>query len=359
MLFENLSVDRIIIHEVHRRLDDKKAIPPIYGQQLLSLDAEAMGFFRDRVIAAMGSKSQSMEMDIVSPPGPGSSVEIACDLVAVKNDADFVLHSRRFADKLTAVQTRRDLPGGIVVVFTGQAGNPARKIAGVIKAETHSGFRHTANMQVQYLRDLFLGPQTKLYKVGVFTYSGPASAPALPGGWDATIYDNQMTSTNRDGAAQYFYESFLGCTLPQNSAQLTKKFFEGTREFINKIDIPDDQKADLFTGLYTYLKVDQSPTLELAVFSNQYLSRDLKDDYTTFMESRDFPTSAVPKDTSDIQSYLRRRRIKFSRDIQLIAPPDAFKDLVSVQTIEGKAEIGGDKPAWTQITIRDHIRDQT
>ena len=98
------------------------------------------------------------------------------------------------------------------------------------------------------------------------------------------------------------------------------------------------------TGLYTYLKVDQSSTVELATFSKQYLSDDLKEDYEAYMRSKSFPTNAVSKDTSDILSYLRKRRLKFSRDIQLIAPPDAFADLVRVRSIEGDADSSGKKP---------------
>jgi nucleoid-associated protein YejK len=355
MLFENLSVDRLIIHEVYRRRDDKQPIPPIYGGQLLQLDADAMGMFRDRVIAALGSQSQSMEM-AVSQYEQGSSIEIARDLVGASH-ADFVAGSRRFADKLVSAQAARNLPGGVLVVFSGQAGNPARQIIGVIKAETHSGFRRTTDMQVQYFKDLFMTPQTKLYKIGVFAYSGGSPIPPLPAGWTPLIYDSQMSSANRDGAAQYFYESFLGCTLPVNSAQLTKRFYEETRNFIKKVDVPEEQKSDLLTGLYTYLKVDQSPTVELATFSNQYLMPSLRDDYTAYMNSKAFPTNAVPKDTSDIQGYLRRRKLTFSRNIQLTAPPDAYQDLVRVQTLGGEDDDGNPMP-WTQITIRDRIRGQ-
>lgn len=357
MLFENLTVDRLIIHEVHRRLDDRKPVPPTYGGSLVQLEGEAMEFFRERVIAALGSQSQSMELTITPPTAAESAVEISRDLTAA-NDEEFVVSSRRFADKLTAVQTSRNLPGGVMVVFNGSAGNPARRIVGVIKAETHSSFRHTPKMQVEYLKDLFMGPQIKLYKIGVFAFSGADLAAALPTGWTATIYDNQMSSTKRDGAAQYFYESFLGCTLPMNSARLTRKFFEGTRDFINRIDVPDEEKADLFTGLYTYLKVDQSPTIELAAFSEKYLGRNLRDDYSMFMGQQGFPANAVAKDISDIQGSLRRRRLTFSRSIQFTAPPDAFDDLVRVQTIEGDPDKDGLKPTWTQITIRDRIRDQ-
>ena len=94
------------------------------------------------------------------------------------------------------------------MVFTGTAGNPPRQIVGVVKAETHSGFRHTSNLQVQYLKDLFMGPQTKLFKIGVFLYAGTTPAPPLPADWEAVVYDKQMTAKNRDGAANYFYEPF-------------------------------------------------------------------------------------------------------------------------------------------------------
>jgi hypothetical protein len=156
---------------------------------------------------------------------------------------------------------------------------------------------------VQYLKDLFLGPQTKLFKIGAFLYDGVTLPAAAPTGWEAVVYDKQMTPKNRDGAANYFYESFLGCTIPVNSAQLTRRFFEETRAFINLIDVPDEKKSDLLTDLYTYLKVDQSPTVEIAAFSNQYLGPELKDDYETFMQGKSFPTNAVSKDTSDIQAY--------------------------------------------------------
>ena len=137
------------------------------------------------------------------------------------------------------------------MVFSGTAGSPARGIVGIVKAETHSGFRHTPNLQVQYLKDLFKGPQTKLFKIGVFLYDGITASSAMPSGWEAVIYDKQMTPKNLDGGANYFYESFLGCMLPVNSAQLTRRFFEGTREFINAIDVSGEKTADLLTGLYT------------------------------------------------------------------------------------------------------------
>lgn len=358
MLFENLAVDRIVIHEVHRRLDNREPLPPTYGEKLLQLNSDAMTFFRDRVIAAVGSQSQSMQMTIVTPAMQGSAIEISSEVLGA-NDDEFLLQSRKFADRLTAVQTSRGLPGGILVVFRGKVGNPTRGYVGVIKAETHSGFRRTQSMDVQYLKDLFLGPQTKLYKIGIFVNISDKIGGAVTDDWTSTVYDSQMSATTRDGAAQYFYKSFLGCRLPEDGARLTKQFYEVTREFINKVGLPDDKKADLLTSLYTYLKVDQSPTIQTSSYSDKYLSTELKDDYASFMKSKSFPEHSIAKDISHVQGYLKRRKLHFARDIQLSAPPDAFKELINLKTIEGDIGPDGLKSTWTQITIRDRIREQT
>lgn len=357
MLFENLTVARIAVHDVHRRLDDKKPVPPTYGTGLIALNAEAMDYFVSVVVTAMGNQSQSMQMEISAPLAADAALTVSGDLLGC-DDPSFLQRSRAFADKLTSAQTRRDLPGGVLVVFDGTVGHPARRYVGIIKSETHRGLRHTSSDQVQFLKDLFLGPQAKLYKVGVFVWIDEQAANSKDG-WHSYVYDSQMSSSNRDGAAHYFYGSFLGCELPTNAAQLTKKFYEETRSFINKTDLPVEDKADLLTGLYTYLKVDQSPIVEVSAFAKNYMADDaLKDAYASFMRQKSFPGTAVLKDVSDIGSKLRRRRLSFSRNIQLTAPSEAFEDLVEVRSIQPPDGAVGTTEVWTQITIRDRIRDQ-
>lgn len=354
MLFENVSIKRIAVHDVHKRLDDKKEVPPTYGTALISLNDEAMDYFVGVVVTAMGNQSQSMQMDIVTPVAVSTAFS-ACGGLLQAGDADFLQQSKQFADMLTKAQTRRDVPGGVLVVFDGTVGYPARKFVGLIKAETHRGLRHASPNQVQFLKDLFLGPQAKLYKVGVYVCDDDAAD--APSGWSAYVYDSQMSAANRDNAAHYFYGSFLGCELPSNAAQLTKKFYDETRNFINKTDLAPEQKADLLTGLYTYLKVDQSATVETSAFAKTYMeSDDLRDAYAAYMKQKAFPGNAVHKDVTDIGSRLRRRRLSFSRNVQLTAPSEAFEDLVQVRSIPADDSAPGQ--VWTQITIRDRIREQ-
>lgn len=359
MAFENLAVQRLILHEVYQRRDDGNSVAPRYGGQLVSLPANAMDVFKERIVDALGSNSQSMEMEIAKSD-VGSAIEIASSLLG-RTDAAYITQSQKFADKLTDVQVARNLPGGMLVVFSGTVGAASHPFVAVIKAETQTGFRRQVSqgggLGLQYLQDLFLTPAAKLYKIGMFVRSG-AAQQSLPNGWKAFVYDSYMSSANRDGAAKYFYDSFLGCRVPENSAFLTKAFFENTKEFIKALDVAPEKRADLLTSLYTYLKVDQTPTIEVNGFSTSYIPTDKRDSYRTFMRDRKFPLTAVQKDITELQGVLKLRKVAFKSNIRLTAPPEAFRDLITIETLPQEGTGPGQPSDWTRITIRDEIRDQ-
>ncbi len=361
MSFENLTIHRIIVHEVHKRTDDRGIVPPIYGTALVTLDREAMEALRDRINSALGSAARCMELDILRAEA-GSSVAIAKDLIDA-DDALFIQRSRAVADALTNAQARRDLPGGVLVVFTGVAGHPAKRIVGTIKAETHNGFTRRTGaggaISLQFLKDLLLTPQTKLYKIGLFWEQDAQAVGALPAGWRAFIYDHQISASDKLTAAQYFYEGFLGCGFPETSARRTREFHDYTKDFIQKLDWPQEQKADLHNALVTYLKVDQSATVQVSAFAQTYLpDAGMRDQYTQFMTGREFPQNAIAKDLSDVSSSLKYRKVTFSGDVRIIAPAEKFKELVRMRVIDGDADEHGQIPKWTEVIIRDHIRAQ-
>jgi hypothetical protein len=196
MALDNLTVQRVILHEVYKRRHDGALIPPRYGDQLVLLPQDAMDSFMERVVDALGSESQSMEMEIADAQ-TGSAVEICFSLLG-KPDRAFVSDSRKFADRLANVQVQRNLPGGMLVVFTGTVYAASHPFVAVIKAEKQTGFRERGTA-IQFLRDLFLTPASKLYKIGFFVRVGP-DRRSLPDGWKALVYDSHMTAAKRDQA---------------------------------------------------------------------------------------------------------------------------------------------------------------
>jgi len=351
MPLENVTIGRVCLHEVHRRPQEGPQPRPTYGKGLLRLDARATEAFRSRVIAAFKTNAQCMEMAI-REFGAGSVIEHGAELVG-KTDAQFIDHSQVFADALANAQGSRQIPGGLMVVFDGTLGYPATPFFGLMKAELHEGFIKTADLQARFVDDLFLSPKTKLYKIGLFISGGAKQRPELPDGWRAIVYDSAMTSMQRDAAATYFYSTFLGLDVPEDAAQQVRTFFEETKAFIKASPLPEEQKVDLFNGLYSYLKYDKGNTIQTSRFAGTYMDGPVADEYLNHMRQRKFPTAAIAKDLSEVGGVLRWRKLKFPRAITLSGPPDAVQDLVTVDSVRGK-----DGQRWTRVTIRGELQGQ-
>lgn len=358
MDFQNLSVARVIIHQVFKRQLDRQIVQPVYGASVAQLGRNEISALQERVLAALGSGSKCMEMQIIRFDLQ-SALHVARTL-ADDDEALFIRHSTEMANLLAGAQTSLNIPGGILVVFSGTANYPPKRIVGVIKAEPHEGFTFEetgTDLALKYLRNLILTPQTRLYKIGVFVEAVPeVSAEGSANGWEAYVYDDLMLEANRDRAAQYFYDRFLGCNIPVDGARQTRAFYELTRKFIAAIDVPEGDKIDLNTGLYTYLKVDQSPTLDRLTFANQYLPPTMRDAYINHMDQNHFPAIAVAKDLTNLQTQLKRRSFIFGSDVRLSAPAERFSELVTIETVEGEHTDDESASRWTRIIVRDVIR---
>jgi hypothetical protein len=352
----NLEVARVILHEVKRRTDDQIP-PPDYGIELEELDEAALEELRLRVVAAMSRSDRCMQMAI-RDCGPQSMTQLAARLVG-SDDELFVGQSRGVADLLAVAQKSRGIPGGVTVVFSGTVGVPTRRFLAVIKAEVHAGFtreQHNGRLVLKYLDKLLLTPSMKLYKIGFFVEADPAAAD-LSLGWQAYIYDDAMTPKDKYGAAHYFYEGFLGLAFPESSARQTKQFHDWTKTYIHQLNVPEEDKVTLHNALVTYLKADQSPTVNVQTFADTYLGdAELRDTYRTFMAEKGFPRHAVPKDLADVSRSLKTRRITFRNQVKLIAPAEGFDNLISMETIDSDGI--DDQGQWTKVIVKDRIRTQ-
>jgi hypothetical protein len=288
----NLKIERVILHEIFKRNNNGDRIAPECGDEIEELDGEAITALKDRVISAMTSSTRCVEMSIINST-PESMASRASALI----DSDLPLYienSKEVAEKLAHDQKARNLPGGVLVVFSGTVGAPGRRILGVIKAEVYNGFMrdktgHSAKPKMKFLKSLMLTAQTKLYKVGLFCEPLAGSSGDFPKGWEAFIYDDTLTIANRYGAAKYFYDGFLGLGFPESSARFTKQFHDLTKTFIHAMDKPEEEKIVLHNALVTYLKADQTPTVGIASFGDAYFGeKEIQDAYREFMIGKGF-----------------------------------------------------------------------
>ena len=349
----NLRINRIIVHQIYKRGDDKELIPPKISRAFTKLDVSGQATLQDRIVGAIGKDLSSIEM-FLNEVGPDSVYEI-CNEIIEADDNSFMDGSSKLAEKLAVSQLYRNIPGGTLVVFTGLVGSDNKDYVGIIKAELHSGFNlqeKSNSLLLQFLAELLLTPQQKLYKIALLINNSKTDQAKLrsPGDFTVLVYDHLIKNNNAGEAAQYFYESFLGCGFSPTAKMLTSDFYRFTKEFIDTLDIEGEDKVDMNTYLYTYLKGDQNKVIRVAEYAKNYLPIELRDPYQQFMTKKDFPTNAVPKDLAYLKSKLRRRQLKFTSDVKINAPMDNFGELVKIRERE---------EGRTIIAIEGHVESES
>ena len=359
MIVENLTIDRVVMHEVFQRKDGPNVVTPSYGKDLEILDAKALSHFAKRITDALSAQSKSIEMRIVKTSDE-SVVGTARQLVLAGN-ADFADISSHVADALADAQKSRGIPGGMLLVFDGKVGADCKPFVGVIKAEMQSGFQRrlaAAKVVTEFLENIFLTPATRLYKLALFISESAAVTAATR--WRCFVFDSNITAARRENAAVYFYDGFLGCAFPENGKYETAKFFDLTREFVRTSVNDRDLRRDLGDALFAFVKVDQAPTFTSQQFGDTYLPPELRDPFNKFLEAKKFPTSrAVVRDISDMGSRLRRRKYKFGPDIEFSASPDAIRNgTVKIEDVPAEDVTDGETGNWTRITVRRQVTEQ-
>ena len=364
MYLINFNIDRIIIHQIFRRDEDGNKVPPLQSHEYTHFERGAMEEFKTRVKDALGDGSKAVPMEIVNQET--NDLATLINLMVDQGLEDFATSSYDIAKKLTDSQQARSIPGGIVVVFFGTQGAHSKKYLGIIKAEVHSGYEKMLNQETQeislkFVEELLLTPGTRLYKTAGFfekaTYDELSTD--LNDKWAVMISDYQISKSDGKAAAQYFYSDFLGCGYPETSARTTKHFYESTTKFIANLDVPATKKSDLLNALTTYLKVDTSATISSAEFSAQYFDDiDVQDSFNSYMSECGLPDSAFTKDIEHIEGHLQYRKVKFKSNVKITAPAEAFKNLITIESIDGDLDESGSPAEWTQVTIKDKIVKQ-
>jgi hypothetical protein len=328
-VFSNLSFNRVILHNVHKP-NDHGAVPATISLELTTLDQTGKQLLQDRVSKVLGTGSGSLAMDVANKT-PASCYEYAKQLI-LANEKTFITTSAAIAHHHTAIHASKRWPGGTLVIISGTTGTEKRRCLVIIKAEQQAGFTETeedGKITLAYLENLILTPQSKLYKIGIF-YEENAKTTGPVDELNAHVFDSNIKSNDDRQAAKYFYSGFLGLKIPENAVQRTRDFFDYTSEFISGMDVEPERKIDLQQALYTYLKTDQSTTIEVAEFAQKYLDNEEADEFSFYMENKGFPDSAVTKDTKLINRKLARRKLNFTSNVKITAPADEFSELIQV-----------------------------
>ncbi len=132
----NLTIDRIIIHQIYRRDENGNKVTPTQSHEYTIFDQSAMQEFKSRVKDALGDGSKAVEMAIVNQES--GDLPPLVDIMTDQDNESFIVSSFDIAKKISDAQQMKSIPGGIVVIFSGKQGAQQKKFLGIIKAEIHS-----------------------------------------------------------------------------------------------------------------------------------------------------------------------------------------------------------------------------
>ncbi|MCJ8314889.1 MAG: nucleoid-associated protein [Saccharospirillaceae bacterium] len=337
--FEFLIINETIAHEVFKRDINKQLVTPNTNNEIMELDSKSSSTLQERIVDAMTNDNHCLEMDVVDKSNGGTPSIIQQMFSGTKTT--FTKNSKTLTENLAKAQQTRKIPGGALLILRGFTGSNRDEFVAIIKAEMQEGFKKeniNGSISIEHLSDLFLTPQQKLYKIGLFIKNSDKLK--------AFVYDQNMTANETRSAAAYFYNDFLGCTFSPTDKKLTCDFYNHTTTFIEKLDVGEEVKLDLKGSLYSYLKVSKSATIKVADFSNQYFEKIHKDLYSEYMKENGMPIYSINKDLTYLKNKLRRRKVKFNSDVKIDAPGDTFDELVKIQ---------GSKAGYTSLIIKGVI----
>lgn len=354
MNIANIIVIRAITHEVVRasQLEER---PPVFSDEILTLDQKGNDLIGKRLTSAIASGSHSVDVTVADAT-KGSPFDHVVSLLEQDNE-EFISNSKHLANSLSLAQTTGTIKSGTAIFIQGKCvadGKESRFIA-VIKADSDQGFYKNIDadnhITLTYVSDMLLGESQRLIKIGFFLEEEKPDPVFLQDGverkpeeFSIKIFDHALQNSSDGNAARYFYGTFLKCRQAENAARKTKEFFEVAKDYINNLDISQEEKVDLRGDLISYMRGNKA-VIEPRTFAKEILPENLQDIFLNIcLESR--ISDAFIKDTSLIKRKLKRQSIKFTSQVIMYATPEVFRESI---------KIGDVKDGWTEVRIKGLI----
>ena len=315
MTFKFLDFKRIISHEVRCLDDEKNKFHAVCDDNLIrNLPDKVKYVLAGRITALVGSADNYLAMDV----NPESEFFHLVRDIPTMDEAEFVIASKRAAERLARVQHANARNGQLLVIYAVNDMN--QNMVLFIKAEYGSALQKRQS-SLKFLEDIILTQDSKVYKIGAFIEEGDK--------WTGVLHDHQMTPGNKASAAQYFYHAFLELEFSEDDKFLTLKFYEYTKKFINeKFDDPD--RTDYQNALALYLKAKDKLLVSVSEFAPTLYGKE--SEYKNFMcFHMKFPERIIRKDLSLIKKKsLNCTMLYFDRGIAISVPPEELNETLFV-----------------------------
>lgn len=199
---------------------------------------------------------------------------------------------------------------------------------GILKMDYVKNFTH----QVDFIED----------KIGIGIVPQSAGLPASSqriqkaafikpirddGQFDLLVIDKQKKSKDDDEyGANYFINSFLGCSIVANKRDMTKTFLKAAETWTRSNVTEDAEKAErIRTTVKSKLKEDEY--INIDEISNELFKEEprAKEEFSTFVKGHGLDEE-IAIDKTWVEKKLKRVRLKIDKDIDLYINEEAYHD---------------------------------
>ncbi|GAB2460574.1 hypothetical protein HD599_001175 [Conyzicola lurida] len=329
--FSTLVLKDVMMHQVVR---NSGSSGPRFSLQITDMPVVLSGpnrsFLEQRFIKALSQRA----LPIVEDKQVGSPTPDRVRAFWSDRD-DLVVTSQGMAEDLAQLQPGTALAGLLVLAEVQLSSGPALLVA---KVEHQDAMRIEAQVNengerifsIERLKELVFGDAARIYKIAIL--SKAASAAGLVSG---EVVDDQNS-----GFAAYFLGKFMGMKLREEPAVLTQHFLERMTTAINKSSLVSEARLDLQSALVAEV-ASNARQLDPQSFIQNHVPQGAQSEIAAIAADLHVPLVVFPKDTTRVQSQLKRLRLDLSNDIHVIAPPEAVGDGKAVQIIAGEGDEEG------------------
>lgn len=319
-----LKIRHIIFHDVPINPKGGTRAPTLADAET-EIDSSRASMLKNRLTRALGSKS-AYEIEFL--PETSSPVPAAVEALTANSHSTkhFVEMSQQLAQYLLDQQGGQMSPGLLCVI---DIASGARAGLAILKLEREQGadlelrtIDGRQRFEMSVLDNLVFTDGTRLFKSALFIRTGDST-------FHAAACDSQRSVARSTDVAR-FWMRFLGCRATEEPRVATQKWFDATVQFVNEYVSDPVEKNDIYEHLLSELKSKKTKIMPKK-FVEDYIQDSHRKLYLDFLTDNRVSLQGFEKDTSDIQSKLRRKALYTTKGVTVTMPVDE-ENLVDIET---------------------------
>lgn len=314
----DINIQQAVIHIL-----DSNSSEPILNEYTLELSEDVYKFLHRHIEKCL--KDEELKTSVFNPER-NIVKEIVQDYLNGL-ESDIVGLSKELGRQLFSIMKGNvNIPSCdliVVSLITDQG-----PMIGILKMDYVKNFTH----QVDFIDD----------KIGIGIVPQAAGLPASSqriqkaafikpirddGQFDLLVIDKQRKSKDDDEyGANYFINSFLGCSIVANKRDLTKTFLKATETWTRSNVTEDAEKAErIRTTIKSKLKEDEY--INIDEISQELFKEEprAKEEFSTFVKGHGLDEE-IAIDKAWVEKKLKRVRLKIDKDIDLYINEEAYHD---------------------------------